>query len=267
MSSKKWMGVLALVSALALGAAAVVLLPSLTVGAQPDPGQTPGTPTAQPPEPDVVPTPGPSGDVASAAQARNASCLTCHSNPDFAMVFPSGDALPLYVDPENFRGSVHGTWGLACVNCHAAQEQVPHPPNEFEDRRSFTVEFSEKCRLCHQEASETYDDSVHGVTALLGVPRAATCTDCHTAHYVKRPFEWPNAERATRCSQCHEGADANFAGGWLGHREPSFKWFPLVFYTERFLIFLTASTLGFGIVHVELEMLRWFLDRRKGGRR
>jgi predicted CXXCH cytochrome family protein len=266
MSRKGWLRALLLLPALALGVAAVLFLPSLTTGAEPGSNDVSNAPASQPPAGDAAPTPTPAR-VASDAQEKNAFCLSCHSNPDFAMMFPNGDVLPLYVDPEDFQASVHGTWGLACVNCHAAQEQVPHPPNEFEDRRSFTVEFSEKCRLCHQEASKTYDESVHGVTALLGVPRAATCTDCHTAHYVKQPFEWTNAERATRCSQCHKGADANFASGWLGHREPSFKWFPLTFYTERFLIFLTASVLGFGIVHVELELLRWFLDRRRGGRR
>jgi hypothetical protein len=266
MLRKGWMKLLALTLALALGAVAAVFLPSLTTGAQPDPDSPPSAPTPQPPAPDIGPTPTPTR-AQSIARERNAICLTCHSNPDFAMMFPNGDVLPLYVNPEDFQASVHGKWGLTCAICHAAQEEIPHPPNEFEDRRSFTVEFSEKCRLCHQEASETYDDSVHGVTALLGVPRAATCTDCHTAHYVKRPFEWPNEERAVRCSLCHQGADANFASGWLGHREPSFKWFPLTFYTERFLFFLTASVLGFGIIHVELELLRWLLDHRKGGRR
>ena len=266
MSRNGWLRIiLALFPALALGIVAVVLLPSLTAGAQPDSDQPPSAPTAQPPTGIVEPTPTPT-DAAIAAQTRNSSCLSCHANPDLAMMFPNRDILPLYVNAEDFQASVHGGWGLTCTICHAAQEQWPHPPNQFQDRRSFTVEFSEKCRLCHEEAGKTYDSSVHGVTALLGVPRAATCTDCHTAHYVKRPPNWPSAERAVRCSQCHQGADANFASGWLGHREPSFKWFPLVFYTERFLIFLTASVLGFGIVHVELEVFRWFLDRRRGGR-
>jgi hypothetical protein len=117
------------------------------------------------------------------------------------------------------------------------------------------------CQVCHEEATESYRDSIHGITVRLGLNRAAACADCHSNHDVQHPAEWPNEERAERCQQCHKGADANFASGWLGHREPSPSWFPIVYFAERFLIILTASVLGFGIIHVELELMRWAIDR------
>jgi hypothetical protein len=68
---------------------------------------------------------------------------------------------------------------------------------------------------------------------------------------------------AQTCSKCHQGANENFAGGWIGHEEPSPSWFPIVFITERFLFYLTTSVVAFGILHVELDLLRWFVSGRK----
>lgn len=194
----------------------------------------------------------------------NSLCFLCHGEPGFETTLPSGETLPLYVNQEAFDSSVHGD--LECIACHPEQLRIPHTPPAVEDRRAFSVERARPCETCHEEATDSYLDSVHGVTLRLGVNRAAVCADCHTNHEVQHPDEWPNAERAERCQQCHEGADANFASGWLGHREPSPSWFPIAFYAERFLIILTASVLGFGIIHVELELMRWLIDRfwRKG---
>jgi len=189
----------------------------------------------------------------------NSLCFLCHGEGGFETTLPSGETLPLYVSQEAFDSSVHGD--LECIACHPEQLSIPHTPPAVEDRRAFSVERARPCETCHEEATDSYLDSVHGVTLRLGVNRAAVCADCHTNHEVQHSDEWTDAERAQRCQQCHEGADANFASGWLGHREPSPSWFPIAFYAERFLIILTASVLGFGIIHVELELMRWFIDR------
>jgi hypothetical protein len=225
-------------------------------GASPARAQTP---------PETAPQDGEDGQEAQDGENDfNSLCFLCHADPDFETVLPSGETLPLYVDQRAFEASVHG--GLECIACHPEQLTIPHWPVTAEDRRTFTVERARPCETCHQEAAKSYAKSVHGVTQLLGFNGAAVCSDCHTNHEVQHPDDWSNAERAERCQQCHEGADANFASGWLGHREPSPSWFPIAFYAERFLIILTASVLGFGIVHVELEVMRWAIDRfwRKG---
>ena len=192
----------------------------------------------------------------------NSLCFLCHGEPDFETRLPSGETLPLYVKEGSFEASVHGD--LECIACHPEQLSIPHSPPDVENRRAFTVERARPCETCHEEATDSYADSVHGVTLRLGMNGAATCADCHTNHEVKHPDEWPDEERASRCQQCHKGADANFASGWLGHREPSPSWFPIAFYAERFLIILTASVLGFGIIHVELEVMRWGINRLRG---
>ncbi len=189
----------------------------------------------------------------------NSFCFICHSEPDFETTLASGETLPLYVDRDAFEASTHGN--LECIACHSDQFTIPHWPLAVEDRRSFSLERVRPCEVCHEEATESYEDSIHGITVRLGLNRAAACADCHTNHEVQHPEEWSNEERAQRCQQCHKGADANFASGWLGHREPSPSWFPIAFYAERLLIILTAGALGFGIIHVELELMRWAIDR------
>jgi len=66
------------------------------------------------------------------------------------------------------------------------------------------------------------------------------------------------------CGRCHQGTTVSFAQGWPGHEEPSPNHFPLAYYTERFLIYLTAGAMAFGILHVELDLLRWWVNRRRG---
>jgi hypothetical protein len=104
----------------------------------------------------------------------------------------------------------------------------------------------------------------------LGVQgKAPNCVDCHGAYGVQRVHAaegaLTEAKFANACAQCHAGATESFASGWMGHEEASPSWFPFVFVTERFLFFLTISVVAFGILHVELDLLRWLVRRRKDG--
>lgn len=197
--------------------------------------------------------------------ASYAKCATCHAATDIEATLRSGETLKIAVDIKRFRASVHGDF--ACVTCHKTQEKVPHDPLTAEGKRQFTREMAELCTSCHKEATRSYEESFHGMAAKLGVIRAATCTDCHTPHAVQAPVSWSLADRAAACATCHRGATESFASGWLGHKEPSPAWFPLVFWAERGFVALTAVALGVGVVHVELDLLRWSWDRvrrRKG---
>lgn len=182
-------------------------------------------------------------------------CATCHGQKSAATELPDGEPLAISVDVNPFRSSVHGSF--SCTVCHPKQATVPHASLTAVDRREFTQEMGNVCQSCHAEATASYEDSFHGMAARLGVARAASCTDCHTAHAVKAPARWTLEERATQCATCHKGATASFASGWMGHTEPSLGWFPMVFFAEKGFVALTALTLGVGIVHVELDLLRW----------
>lgn len=194
--------------------------------------------------------------------ASYASCATCHAGTDTVATLKSGEKLVVAVDVKGYLTSVHGDF--ACTQCHEDQEQVPHDPLTAEGRRQFTAEMAEVCTTCHKGPSEEYETSFHGMAARLGVITAATCTDCHTPHAVQAVSDWTLAERAEQCAKCHAGATESLASGWLGHKEPSTGWFPLVFYAEKFFVGLTAITLGLGLVHVELDLLGWLWDRVRG---
>lgn len=192
---------------------------------------------------------------ASPLAASYAECATCHSGAGKEATLANGEKLKAQVDMPKYLASVHGDF--SCTECHESQAKIPHDPLTAEGKRAFTQEMSEKCQSCHERPTVSYEESFHGMAARLGVIRAATCTDCHTAHAVQAPAFWSLADRAAQCSTCHQGATESFASGWMGHKEPSTGWFPMVFFAEKGFVALTATVLGVGIVHVELDALRW----------
>src|SRR3990172_2680772 len=74
------------------------------------------------------------GSVVLAQRARppappapdNATCLACHEDP--SLVSATGKRLS--VEDKKFGASIHGTLGMACVDCHAdlkSTADFPHP--------------------------------------------------------------------------------------------------------------------------------------------
>lgn len=132
----------------------------------------------------------------------DATCLQCHSNPDLTMTLPSGEPLSLYVDPEGFHGSIHGTLNVGCVQCHTDIQGYPHPPANYIDRRDVTLQNYKTCEGCHPENYRNTLDSMHQVALAGGNRNAAVCTDCHTAHAVTDPST-PRTRIPQTCAQCH----------------------------------------------------------------
>lgn len=192
-------------------------------------------------------------------------CATCHSaggtaasqTPagDRVATLPDGEKLNIAIDIPRYLSSVHGDF--SCTECHASQDTVPHAALTADGRREWTRQMATQCESCHQRPTASYEESFHGMAARLGVIRAASCPDCHTAHAVQAPPTWSLADRAAQCSTCHAGATESFASGWMGHQEASLGWFPAVFLAEKGFVALTALALGAGIVHVELDVLHW----------
>ena len=147
-------------------------------------------------------------------------CLICHNNPSFAVREASGQVRSLFVDPERFYQSRHGS--LECVDCHAnfptdphaaarvrSQETLPHP--------AFLARVTHRnkaavwaCLHCHPQEFEDYRESVHGQAVVQGDPDAPLCTDCHGWHYIP-PVSSPesavrNLNVPATCAQCHTDA-------------------------------------------------------------
>ncbi len=164
--------------------------------------------------PAAAATPGPGETAASSrvlAGPENDACLACHQNPQISVNLPNGDFYNLFVDPQIFTLSVHGEGGITCVQCHVGFE--PGMGHDFKagSAREATLRLNETCAQCHQEQSSQEKDSAHAAARASGQMEAAICTDCHTAHDVRRIHDTNTGEILpdTRqwipqtCRKCH----------------------------------------------------------------
>jgi len=140
--------------------------------------------------------------LAAAAQGDNASCVGCHSTEGLNTTLPSGEVLPLTVDMEAYRASVHGNTGMACVACHTNISGYPHPALTAYDRRGFQLERYTQCQGCHAEQYQGTLDSNHARALAGGNRNGAICTDCHGAHDV-HPAGEPRQSISETCHKCH----------------------------------------------------------------
>jgi len=118
-------------------------------------------------------------------------CLPCHGTHQ-------ATGAP-YVDPQVFAQSAHGSFG--CIICHPDAGQLPHPEKLA---RADPL----NCARCHDEITETYQESIHGKALAQGAEGVANCKDCHGDILPKDdpdsqvfPFNLP-----ATCGKCHSSA-------------------------------------------------------------
>ena len=119
-------------------------------------------------------------------EVSNDTCLGCHSNEAMSKTFPSGEDLSLFINASKFRVAVHGQENIACVDCHAAMVEVPHPEFAAQTVRNAKMELYPVCKTCHLEQYTNTLDSVHQTALAGGEENAAICTDCHNPHTQTR---------------------------------------------------------------------------------
>jgi nitrate/TMAO reductase-like tetraheme cytochrome c subunit len=138
--------------------------------------------------------------------SANDTCLMCHAAADAK----GAGGKSIAIDGTRFAASVHGEMNLKCTDCHAdvSPQKLPHaeklaPVN---------------CANCHEKAVKEYAGTAHGVARKGGNVVAATCTDCHGTHDIKRPKDpaspTNHVNLEATCSKCH-GSDAVVAKGKL----------------------------------------------------
>ena len=76
----------------------------------------------------------------------NETCLSCHVTPGMQTELPSGEILPLTVDPEVFNNSVHGQQGYACVQCHVDIKEFPPPSIRCREQAGCLITLLSKLR-------------------------------------------------------------------------------------------------------------------------
>lgn len=135
----------------------------------------------------------------------NSYCLLCHAEEGQVWELPSGETLPLTIDPTILAASVHGTNNpegpVACADCHQ-DYRYPHPPNASQSVREFRLERYGSCRTCHEDKYLAAQDSTHGAALRAGQQDAAVCIDCHGGHDIQPPQE-PRERISLTCGQCH----------------------------------------------------------------
>jgi hypothetical protein len=191
----------------------------------------------------------------------NTLCLACH---DHELILDAGADLERTVDSvdrQAFEASAHE--GTACVECHSQQTTIPHDP--VQPAAGLSVSAVGPCLKCHAEAHEGYLESPHGTMANFGDSRGPDCAECHgDIHYLPLVEDWTDEDRAEACADCHSGATTSFLDAAPLHRAISPGFLSIAYAAGLFLMILTAMTLAFGIIHVELEMLRWLVRRFTG---
>ncbi|MCK4720961.1 cytochrome c3 family protein [bacterium] len=84
-----------------------------------------------------------------------------------------------------------------CTDCHG---------NHYIEIATEALSFiSRTCSKCHSEINELYENSIHGA-ALIGEgnPDVPTCTDCHGAHEIIGPSNYPfHLFSPQICANCH----------------------------------------------------------------
>lgn len=186
-------------------------------------------------------------------------CLACHSQGGTVSNGIWGISRELQgVAPDAFFTSAHGE--MSCAECHEGQTALPHEKFSGTGEPLVLARDGNVCRTCHGGTAEHFLDSVHGTAVRLGDERAPACTDCHSVHAVQPIKTWTASEKATACAKCHDGADATFAGA-LTHVEPTVDRLPVDYIATRFFGALLVAVVGVGILHVELDILRWLKEK------
>jgi nitrate/TMAO reductase-like tetraheme cytochrome c subunit len=145
----------------------------------------------------------------TAASDPNETCLMCHADPGAK----SGSGKSIAVDAKAFASSVHGGMQLKCTDCHSdvSAEQLPHAPKLK----------PANCAACHEAPVKEYLSTAHGKARAGGNAVAATCTNCHGQHDIRKTSDPQSRTNAAHlvatCGACHGNAavirKANLPGG------------------------------------------------------
>jgi hypothetical protein len=133
------------------------------------------------------------------------TCATCHADPELARrhKIPVANAYQLYMDSIHGRAMTRSGLLVAanCSDCHGAHEIKPHTDPTS---RVFRANIPQTCGTCHAGVHKEYAASIHGQAVAKGNPGAPVCTDCHTAHQIRRveAGAW-QLDVIRECGTCH----------------------------------------------------------------
>ena len=239
-----------------------------------------------------------SQEMVNTASHRFIDCTTCHTSEPHKVATPltklslaekcgSCHQYEYKLHLESIHGQqlVQGNPDVAtCVDCHSP-EGNPHSVIRVLEYNApaYKKNISQTCANCHgdeelmanygivEKVYESYMRSFHGKAMQLGTYEItqldkATCTNCHGVHNIKSVSDPTSPvagldNLAKTCEQCHPGAGAEFASGFLGHKEASPENIPVAHYTEILFTILLATVVTFGAVVVIIAVVRFSVNR------
>lgn len=142
-------------------------------------------------------------------------CSGCHG---------PGTTLPKLGEGEQFHKDAHRQYSASihakiqanghpaavCVDCHTVDGDMTtdFPPS---DPRStvYAAKQEQTCGKCHENAYNSFHDSIHGRLLDKGDTRAASCSDCHGRHTIQSTkgdnIRLDRAHLSNTCNSCHSG--------------------------------------------------------------
>lgn len=133
------------------------------------------------------------------------TCARCHADPELARRYniPVANVYQLYMDSIHGRALTRSGLLVAanCSDCHRAHEIRPRaePASAV-----YRTNIPGTCGQCHAGIRVQYEQGVHAVEVKGGNPLAPVCTDCHTAHQIRRvEAEAWKLEIVSECGTCH----------------------------------------------------------------
>ncbi len=139
----------------------------------------------------------PASRVHFLAQAE--TCGVCHDSIAALWSEDAHGAVVLALGKPGGSSILAGRRPPTCTSCHGS-----HDMHEASDA-AFSGEMVLRCAACHERYARSFSDTYHGQASALGLARAATCPDCHTAHRIRKPDDPAStvnrANLATTCGR------------------------------------------------------------------
>jgi uncharacterized protein with PIN domain len=134
-------------------------------------------------------------------------CANCHREGEKAAARYSGSQHQIV---ERYAESIHGkglmksglTVTAMCTNCHTAHSVKP-----MSDSTSSVnpKNVPATCGNCHHGIQEQFVQSIHATLVGKSDKELPVCSDCHTAHTIRRADEQGfKLDIMTKCGRCHE---------------------------------------------------------------
>jgi len=171
-----------------------------------------------------------------------------------------------------------------CSDCHGLHDIASYntdntEPNE--GRSQGRVAYTAACKSCHGDEALTkrnnlsamatveYDETYHGKVLDIGSPECvAGCADCHNGHNILPPNDPEStihqSDLVKDCKQCHEGFHQRFV---TYEAHPDYRdrqRYPILFWTNVFMIVLLVSVFLFFWAHTILWWRKSYWEKWRG---